>query len=127
MLIGHIAIYTDQLETLRDFYVTYFGASSNDLYENPQTGFASFFLSFDDGGALLELMRRPHIISKAEGRNIGYAHLSMSAGSTSAVDSLTERLQRDGYTVLNEPRFTGDGFYESAVLDPDGNEVEITV
>ena len=32
----------------------------------------------------------------------------------------------DGYTILSEPRMTGDGCYESAVADPEGNYVEIT-
>jgi lactoylglutathione lyase len=43
------------------------------------------------------------------------------------VDSLTARLRQDGYRVVGEPRRTGDGYYESVVLDPDGNRVEITV
>lgn len=127
MLIGHIALYTENLETMRDFYVTYFGATSNNLYENDSTGFRSYFLTFDDGGALLEIMQRPNIGEKADNRNVGYAHLAMSTGSTSQVDQLTERLRNDGYTIQGEPRFTGDGFYESVVLDPDKNEIEITV
>ena len=127
MLIGHIALYTENLEIMREFYVKYFGASSNSLYENESTGFQSYFLGFDDGGALLEIMKRPHIADRADGQNVGYAHLAISAGSASIVDSLTETLKKDGYTIKSNPRFTGDGFYESVVLDPDGNEIEITV
>lgn len=126
MLIGHIALYTDNLEELRDFYVNYFGALSDELYENPVTGFQSYFLNFDDG-ARLEIMKRPHIADRAEGQNLGYAHLALSTGSTSMVDSLTEQLRTDGFTVKDGPRWTGDGYYESVVLDPDQNEIEITV
>jgi lactoylglutathione lyase len=43
------------------------------------------------------------------------------------VDTLTERLRADGYRVVGEPRTTGDGYYESVVLDLDGNRIEITV
>ena len=43
------------------------------------------------------------------------------------VDALTGRLQSDGYRVTGLPRWTGDGFYESVILDPDGNRVEITI
>lgn len=57
----------------------------------------------------------------------GYAHLAFSVGSEQAVDHLTETLRQDGYEVAGEPRRTGDGYYESVVLDPDGNPVEITV
>lgn len=127
MLIGHLALYTENLEVMRDFYVKYFGATSNSLYENDNTGFQSYFLSFDDGGALLEIMKRPNVADKSVGQNVGYAHIAMSTGSTIQVDKLTARLRKDGYTIKDAPRFTGDGFYESVVLDPDENEVEITV
>jgi lactoylglutathione lyase len=57
----------------------------------------------------------------------GYIHLAFSVGSHEAVDALTERLRHDGYHILDGPRTTGDGYYESSVLDPDGNRLEITV
>ena len=56
----------------------------------------------------------------------GLAHFAISAGGRENVDVLTERLRRDGYRILGEPRTTGDGYYESAVSDPEGNRVEIT-
>jgi lactoylglutathione lyase len=127
MLIGHIALYTENLEGMKNFYEKYFGATANALYQNTSTGFSSYFLTFDDGGAMLEIMNRPHFSDRAQGQNIGYAHLALSAGSAAEVDALTKQICADGFTVSSEPRFTGDGFYESVVLDPDGNEVEITV
>jgi lactoylglutathione lyase len=32
----------------------------------------------------------------------------------------------EGVAVLDGPRRTGDGYYESVVLDPEGNRIEIT-
>jgi lactoylglutathione lyase len=53
--------------------------------------------------------------------------VAISVGSRDHVDELTARLRQDGYPVLDGPRRTGDGYYESVVLDPDGNRVEIAV
>ena len=57
----------------------------------------------------------------------GYDHLAFSVGSKEQVDALTAQLQRDGYRVIDGPRWTGDGYYESRVLDCDGNPIEITI
>jgi lactoylglutathione lyase len=127
MHIEHIAIWTNQLEALKTFYETYFDAYANQKYTNPKTHFESYFLTFADGPRL-ELMQRPDI----EGTHpaeafVGYSHLAFSAGSREEVDRLTQRLAEDGYQVVGQPRTTGDGYYESVVLDPDGNRVEISV
>ena len=37
---------------------------------------------------------------------------------------LTEKLRSAGYTISPEPRTSGDGYFESVVLDYDGNRVE---
>lgn len=73
-------------------------------------------------------MRRPKLVGREEGITyLGYAHLAFSAGSKEMVIQLTETLRHEGYTVQSEPRITGDGYFESCVLDPEGNPVEITV
>ena len=129
MRIEHIAIWTHDLERLRAFYERYFGAVAGALYRNEEHGFASYFLSFADG-ARLELMSMATI---PESRNdplrqvTGLIHVAISLGSGEAVDRLTDRLRADGYRVLDGPRRTGDGYYESTVLDPDGNRLELTV
>ena len=66
-----------------------------------------------------------HEVSKHE--CLGYAHLSFSVGSKEEVDRLTRKMSDDGIQVIGEPRTTGDGYYESVVLDPEGNRVEITI
>jgi lactoylglutathione lyase len=129
MKIEHIAIWTTDLERLRAFYQTYFEAAAGQKYTNPTKGFQSYFLRFATG-ARLELMTRPTVtaaLNAADTEPVGYTHLAFSLGSEAAVDAMTERLRSDGYAIIDGPRRTGDGYYESAVLDPDGNRLELTV
>ncbi len=129
MRIEHIAIWTHDLERLRQFYETYFDGKANTKYVNPRKQFESYFITFTDGGRL-ELMHMPTIPlsqNDVEQQFTGYIHLAFSVGSRAAVDALTARLRDNGYRVLGGPRTTGDGYYESIVLDPDGNRLEITV
>ncbi|EAE7279555.1 glyoxalase/bleomycin resistance/extradiol dioxygenase family protein [Listeria monocytogenes] len=125
MKIEHVALWTTNLEQMKQFYVTYFGVTANDLYENKTKGFTSYFLSFEDG-ARLEIMSRTDVTGKTTGENLGWAHIAISTGTKEAVDELTEKLRQDGFAIAGEPRMTGDGYYESVVLDPEGNRIEIT-
>jgi len=128
MPITHIAIWTDDLDSVAAFYATYFAGMVGELYSNPTKGFTSRFVRFAEGPPL-EVMRSTTLdLSAVEaGRERkGWAHVAFTVGSRAAVDELTERLRADGYRIASEPRVTGDGFYESVVLDPDGNRVEVT-
>ena len=126
MKIEHIAMYVNDLEAARDFFIKYLGGSSNDGYHNAKTGFRSYFISFEDG-ARLELMNKPGLsYPKKEPNRTGYAHVAFSLGSKEAVDSLTSRLKTDGYEVLSGPRTTGDGYYESCIIAIEDNLIEIT-
>ena len=128
MRIEHVALYTFDLEKLKRFYTAYFGAVGGKPYHNPRTGLCTCFLTFPDGGGRLELMTRPQLQRQERPAFCtGYTHLAFSLGGREAVDALTARLAADGYEVKSGPRVTGDGYYESCVLDPDGNEVELTV
>ena len=127
MKIDHIAIWTFNLEGLRDFYIRYFDASSNEIYYNHSKEFRSYFLSFN-GDCRLEIMEMPRIPASKNDplkQYVGLIHFAINLGSRERVDQLTELLRRDGYKVIGEPRFTGDGNYESIVLDPDGNRVQL--
>jgi lactoylglutathione lyase len=126
--IEHIAIWTNHLERMKEFYEKYFLARAGRKYQNTAKQFESYFLSFSSG-ARLELMSRPGIseFNKADEQLTGYTHLSIACGSEENVDELTERIRKDGCRVVDGPRHTGDCYYESVVLDPDGNRVEITV
>ena len=129
MKIEHIAIWTKDSERLRMFYEKYFGATSNAKYVNVEKQFESYFLSFHTG-ARLEIMHSPRNQELHTDKNIqqtGYAHIAFSQGSKDQVDALTAQLQRDGYQILDGPRHTGDGYYESSFLDPDGNRIELTI
>lgn len=127
MRIEHIALYVNDLESARQFFVKYFGATSNNGYQNPRTDFRSYFLSFDDG-TRLEIMNKPGMpdLPKELSRT-GYAHIAFSTGSKEKVDALTARLKADGYKVISGPRTTGDGYYESCVVAIEQNQIEITV
>ena len=128
MKLEHVAIWTVDLERMRTFYEKYFDARSSLKYENHRKRFTSYFLTFPEGGRL-ELMHRPDIQRIAESESlrefIGYAHLGVELGSRAAVDALTKRLQDDGFPLLDGPRLTGDGYYESMVGDPEGNRIVI--
>jgi lactoylglutathione lyase len=129
MRIEHLAIWVNDLEAMRAFYMKYFGAVSNELYHNQQKQFRSYFLSFDEG-CRLELMHRPDIevVQKDHlHQQTGIIHFAISVGSKSRVDELAEQFAADGYHVVGHPRLTGDGYYEAVVLDPEGNMVEITI
>lgn len=126
MTIDHIAIYVSDLEKSRAFYEKYFAAKANDLYCN-SAGLRTYFLSFDSG-ARLELMYHPSCEKlNTSPLSHGLRHLSFAVGSREKVDSLTAEIAADGYDVLRRPRVTGDGYYESVVLDNDGNQIEITI
>lgn len=129
MRIEHVAIWTKKLEQLKAFYETYFEAKASGKYTNANKKFESYFLTFSSG-ARLELMWTPTMIESSDGVETqcpGYAHLAFSVGSEQQVDALTTQLREDGYQIVNGPRRTGDGYYESIVLDPDGNLIEIAV
>lgn len=127
MPIEHVAIWTKDIEKLKNFYLKYFGGSSNNKYFNLTKNFQSYFISFDSG-ARLEIMQMPDIpdnLNSTIKQYLGLIHLAISVGSREKVDQLTEELRTDGYLVISEPRQTGDGYYESCILDPDGNRIEI--
>ena len=129
MKIEHIAIWTERLEELKAFYEKYFNAVSNDKYHNLTKQFSSYFLSFESGERL-EMMSMEGVTAcdKSHAMQVtGLAHFAFALGSEQAVDQLTKTLVYNGYQWIDGSRQTGDGYYESCVLDPDGNRLELTV
>lgn len=127
MKMEHIAMYVNDLEAAKGFFLKYFGAESNAGYQNPNTGFRSYFLRFEDG-ARLELMQKPEMQDPPkEIARTGYIHIAFSLGSKEKVDHLTAVLQADGFDVISGPRTTGDGYYESCIAGIEGNQIELTV
>ncbi len=128
MKIEHIAIWVKDLEGMKEFYLQYFELSSNEKYHNPSKNFSSYFLSFSSG-ARLELMHRPEVTARMDKTEFsqGLAHFAISVGSKEKVNELTERIREAGFKIHGEPRTTGDGYYESVILDPEGNMIELTV
>lgn len=128
MKIDHIAIWVSDLEKMKNFYEAYFQAKAGEKYVNVDKGFSSYFLSFE-GKCRLEIMyqsARCELIVRGVINRSGLTHFSMSVGSKEQVDLLTEVLRSNGFSIVGEPRITGDGYYESVVLDPEGNAIEIT-
>ncbi len=156
MKIEHIAIWAKDIDKVCEFYRKYFGGVVHPIYHNPTKQFTSRFVTFDDG-ARLEIMHRPDIdvgsgemfhvkhpqgecsdhtcmgiaepqdVGHEVSQHLGFAHLSFSVGSKEEVDRLTKQMSTDGIQVVGQPRTTGDGYYESVILDPEGNRIEITI
>ena len=149
MKIEHVAIWVKDIDKVCEFYRKYFGGVVQPLYHNPAKQFTSRFITFDDG-ARLEIMHRPDInvgtLTESKSNILGFGnvhtsvaaaltlrmfhveqfHLAFSVGSKEEVDRLTQQMSDDGITIVGQPRTTGDGYYESVVLDPEGNRIEIT-
>ena len=127
MKIEHIAMYVNDLEAAKEFFIKYFDAVSNEMYHNQRTGFKSYFLSFEDG-ARLEIMTKEIMEdTKKTLTRTGFIHLAFSVGSKEKVDSLTSKMKEDGYEVISGPRTTGDGYYESCIVAVEDNQIELTV
>jgi lactoylglutathione lyase len=129
LALEHVAIWTNQLEKLKDYYVTYFGGKPNEKYFNPVKKFESYFLTFKSG-ARLELMQMPGIpenLNDTLGKqHQGIIHLAFGVATKQEVDDKAKELQAAGFSILNGPRKTGDGYYEFETLDPDNNRLEVT-
>lgn len=127
MKIDHVAMYVKDLEKTKTFFEKYFSATSNDGYHNKNTNFRSYFLSFENGSRL-EIMNKPDMDDEEKSvARTDFIHIAFSVGSKEKVDELTSQLKADGYEVLSGPRTTGDGYYESCIIDLENNQIEITV
>lgn len=129
MKIEHVAMWVRDLEGMRSFYEKYFGAKAGEKYVNPKKNFQSYFLSFPEG-CRLELMQKPEVPANQNNpydQFMGLIHLAISVGSKEQVDRLTDTFRADGFEILDGPRTTGDGYYESVVFDPERNRIEITI
>ena len=129
MKIEHLAIWVKDLDLMKTFYEKYFQGKAGEKYTNSRKNFNSYFITFDSG-CRLEIMHKPEIpenLNDADAQYVGIIHFAMSVGSKEKVDDLTNQLRADGYKVVGEPRLTGDGYYESVVLDPEDNRIEITI
>ena len=126
MRIEHIAMYVNDLEKTKEFFIKYFNAIPNKGYHNQKTDFRSYFLSFDNG-ARLEIINKSQMEDAEKTlTRTGLIHVAFSVGSKEGVNELTEKIRKDGYSVISGPRTTGDGYYESCIIGIEGNQIEIT-
>lgn len=126
MKIDHAALYAQDLEAMKEFFETWFGCTSTDLYRNLKTGFSSRFLSFSEGSRL-EIMHRDDITRKPFPEQLGLVHLCLSVGSKEQVDEMAAKLAKAGHPVLSGPRTTGVGYYEAQIQGPEHLILELTV
>lgn len=129
MHIEHLAIWTKNIETMKSFYCRYFNAVAGDKYINEKKHFQSYFLSFEKGPRL-ELMQMSGVPESANDiykQFTGLIHFAVAVGSEEKVNSLTRQLVDNGYELIDGPRWTGDGYYESVILDPELNRIEIKI
>jgi lactoylglutathione lyase len=129
MIIDHVAIWTTQLEQLKDFYIKYFDGRANEKYINKEKHFESYFITFDSG-TRLELMQMPGIPENLNDRigkqHLGIIHLSFGVRSMNEVTNKADQMEKDGFKILRGPRKTGDGYFEFETLDPDNNRIEVS-
>jgi lactoylglutathione lyase len=125
MKIDHIAIWTNDLEKEKEFFLKYFDCTVNEKYTNQEKQFSSYFISFDDGGGRIELMKKEGIRAVSMERHKRLNHFAIDLGNRANVDKLTDKMESDGIIIAGRPRVTGDGYYESVILDPEGNRVEL--
>jgi lactoylglutathione lyase len=125
--IDHIAMTTDDLVCMCDFYRS-LGGIASPTSTDPETGVRSCVLDFC--GIRLEFFERPSYGEGeiGNGQPPALLHLGFALGSADAVDQLTGVVAAAGHRVLEPPQRTGGpGTYESVVLDPDGNCLKLTV
>jgi lactoylglutathione lyase len=129
MVIDHVAIWTRQLEQMKDYYVKYFNGKANEKYSNRERHFESYFITFDSG-ARLELMQMPGIPENlndpVEKQYQGIIHLAFGMEDMDMVNEKLAELQKAGFKILKGPRKTGDGYFEFETLDPDNNRIEVS-
>jgi lactoylglutathione lyase len=129
MMLDHIALWTPDIEVLREYYTKYFNGRSNEKYINTKTGFQSYFITFESGSRL-EIMQRPGIPENLNDRalkqHIGIIHLAFGVPDMESVIKKSQELEKAGFRILRGPRKTGDGYFEFETLDPDDNRIEVT-
>lgn len=123
--IAHVAVWTADVERLVAFYTSQLHAEAGPPYRNPKTGLRTVFLAWPGSETRLAVMTRPDVTGSDVGPRHGYAHLALAVGEPEDVDRMASTLTASGIGVASQPRWTGDGYYEAVVLDPDGNPVEL--
>jgi len=124
MQMAHIALWTQNLEGMKYFYVKFFEGTAGSLYVNSKKGFESYFIHFKNSPGI-EIMRRLDITKRPKTEMIGFTHIAFKVRDTEEVRAFTKKLKAADVPILCEPRFTGDGCFESAIADPDGNRIEL--
>lgn len=111
MKIEYLAMYVNDLEKAKYFFVTYFNGLPNEVYYNKGTGFRSYFFTFESVSRQELMNKRVMEVEIKTLTRTGVIHIALSVGSKDAVDALAVRLKEGGYPVISGPKTRGDGYY----------------
>ena len=126
MKLASVCINTRDIRRTQSMFVKYFDAKEGEIFHDEVMGIDSSFVTFPDGGELLFVSRPGLTDGSAYPLHSGYCAVTISVGDKSKVREITMNIYKDGYTVVNMPRTTSYGRFESVVLDFDGNFIYIT-
>lgn len=124
MNLHHVAFWTNDIDRLEAFYIQYFGGRTISRFQDGL--FSAIFLQLPFG-LLLEIMNDGQVnqLPIGNGHVKGYSHLSIQVESQAKVDEMTTLFENEGLVFEKKREAYDDGFYESAIKDPDGNIIEI--
>jgi lactoylglutathione lyase len=125
MKIDHVAMYVNDLEAEKNFFIKYFDAKAGSKYTNFRSDFSNYFLKFEDGSRLEIMTRNSSVDDKKIRYRTGFHHIAISVGDRKDVDDMMKKFDADGVIVVSGARTTGDGYYAAVIVDPEGNEIEI--
>lgn len=125
MKIDHVAMYVNDLEAEKNFFIKYFDAKAGSKYTNFRSDFSNYFLKFEDGSRLEIMTRNSSVDDKKIRYRTGFHHIAISIGDRKDVDDMMKKFDADGVIVVSGARTTGDGYYAAVIVDPEGNEIEI--
>lgn len=127
-MLEHVALVTNDMERLRDFYVRHFGGTA-EHWGSENSAHRLCFISFGEGTTRLELESGTPagVIEGDREKVVGIAHLAFQVDSKEELHEKTRELAEAGHPQRTPPTAYGTEFYESSFWDPDGNIVELTV
>lgn len=123
MKIDHVAMYVNDLEAEKDFFVKYFNATASSKYTTFRGDFSNYLLRWSDGSRL-EIMTDTSADAKKASYRTGINRFYFLADDRKEVDDIMNKLAADG-VIVEIPRENAEGYYESVVVDPEGNEIVV--
>jgi catechol 2,3-dioxygenase-like lactoylglutathione lyase family enzyme len=115
--IEHVAIFTHEIDVLKDFYVEYFAMRV--VLDNTGAPVRGYFLA-DSRGVVLELIERPAEVAAVSTRYV--VHIAFWVDDYAAAK---ERLSAGGFSFEADTEVLTEGFRTGFFADPAGNRTQI--